>query len=152
MWMYWYEWHSLCSYVSIGLKYCVSKVLFSLLVCMYWPFKTSTPSQSEIFSLCLYEQGKSQWSSSDYTEYFTLRGCTGLGRPIHTYEQREQDLGDRIFLANSYIWAKRERRQSSYHLIVWEDLVWSSLFQNSAAWAGNNDVWLCNWIWKTLHR
>ena len=23
-------------------------------------------------------------------KYFTLGGCTGLGRPIHTYEQREQ--------------------------------------------------------------
>ena len=36
--------------ICIGQKYSVSKPLFSLLVCMYWPSRTSTPSQSEIFS------------------------------------------------------------------------------------------------------
>ena len=78
-------------YVCIGQKYSVSKVLFSLLVCMYWPSRTSTPSQSEIFSQirsnvlpfpCSYKQ----------REYFTLGGSACPGRPIHTYEQREQDL------------------------------------------------------------
>ena len=73
---------SLCSYVCIGLpgpahppkvKYSLKAIfvvsvercycgLLSLLVCVYWPARTSTPSQSEIFSqavivacsLCLY--------------------------------------------------------------------------------------------------
>ena len=39
---------------------------------------------------------------------FTLGGCTCLGRPLHTYEQREQGLWDRIFLANTDIHASRE--------------------------------------------
>ena len=46
----WYELHLL----SLGQKYSVSKVLFSLLICMYWPSRTSTPFQSEIFSLSSY--------------------------------------------------------------------------------------------------
>ena len=44
-------------YVCIGQKYSVSKLLFSLLVCMYWPSRATTPSQSEIFCLiaCSYD-------------------------------------------------------------------------------------------------
>ena len=87
-------------YVCIGQKYYVSKALFSLLVCMYWSSRTSTPSQSEIFCLiaCSYTAER---------EYFTLGGCVGLGRPLHTYEQREQGLWDRMFLANADIQAER---------------------------------------------
>ena len=36
-------------------------------------------------------------------------GCVGPGRPIHTYEQREQDLWHRIFLANTDIDMSKER-------------------------------------------
>ena len=43
--------------------------------CCYWPFRTSTPSQSEIFSQI--------YNKSFETEYFTLGGCTGPERPIH---------------------------------------------------------------------
>ena len=88
-------------YVCIGQTYSVSKLLFSLLVCMYWPSRTSTPSQSEIFCLiaCSYEQRQniSLWkgvvvlegqyihtsreNKSFETEYF---------RPIQTYIQAER--------------------------------------------------------------
>ena len=41
-------------YACIGQKYSVSKLLLSLLVCMYWPSRTSTPSQKgNILSNCL---------------------------------------------------------------------------------------------------
>ena len=43
--------------------------------CCYWPFRTSTPSQSEIFSQI--------YNKSFETEYFTLGGCAGPERPIH---------------------------------------------------------------------
>ena len=33
-------------------------------------------------------------------EYFTLGGCAGPGRPLHTYEQRENELLDTVFKAN----------------------------------------------------
>ena len=42
---------------------------------MYWPFRTSTPSQSEIFCL--------KALIVDLREYFTLGGCAGPERPIH---------------------------------------------------------------------
>ena len=43
--------------------------------CCYWPFRTSTPSQSEIFSQI--------YNKSFETEYFTLGGCAGPERPIY---------------------------------------------------------------------
>ena len=88
-------------------NYCVSKVLFSLLICMYWPSKTRKPSQSEIFCLIAWTPLAFPLFVWAEREYFTFGGCAGLGRPIHTYEQREQDLGDTIFLANTYIQAER---------------------------------------------
>ena len=45
---------SLCLYVCISQKYSVSKLPFSLLICMYWPSRTSTSSQSEIFLANIY--------------------------------------------------------------------------------------------------
>ena len=42
---------------------------------------------------------------------FHFGGFAGLGRPIHTYEQREQDLGNTIFLANTYIHMSKEREK-----------------------------------------
>ena len=101
----WHEIHLFLSlfahmYVCIGQKYIVSKLLFSLLICMYWPSRTSTPSQSKIFCLiaCSYKQREnillwegvvvlegqyihtSRENKSFETEYFW---------PIHTYEQSE---------------------------------------------------------------
>ena len=83
--------------------------LFSLLICMYWPSRTRTPSQSEIFCLivsCSYTNrermfhfGRLCWSckantyirtertshsNSFETEYFTLRWCAGSEKPRHT--------------------------------------------------------------------
>ena len=58
-------------------KYSVSKLLFLLVLfaCMYvLAFQDEKPSNNNSFT----------------TEYFTLGGCAGPGRPIHTYKQREQ--------------------------------------------------------------
>ena len=73
---------------------------------------TSTPSQSEIFSLCLYKQGKRQCIWSD------LRECAGPGRPLHAYKQREQELWDRIFLPNTYIHIPAERERNRWIYMV----------------------------------
>ena len=86
-------------YIWIGQKYFVSKALFSLLVCMYWPSRTSAPSQSEIFHLIAWTPLAFPLFVWVEREYFTLGGCAGLGRPIYTYKQREQDLGDRILIS-----------------------------------------------------
>ena len=96
-------------YVSIGQKYSVSKAFFSLLICMYWPSRTSTPSQSEIFCLIAWTLLAFPLFIRAEREYFTLGGCAGLGRPIHTYEQREKGLWDRIFLANTDIHTSRPK-------------------------------------------
>ena len=37
---------------------------------------------------------------ADLREYFTLGWFAGPGRPIHTYEQRENELLDTVFKAN----------------------------------------------------
>ena len=81
---------SLCLYVHIGLPGPAHppKVKYSL-----------RSDQLQCLFPCLYKQ----------REYFTLGGCAGLGRPIHTYEQREQQLWDRIFLANKCIHTSKER-------------------------------------------
>ena len=102
----WYELFA-HMYVSIGQKYSVSKVLFSLLICMYWPSRTSTSYQSEIFCLIAWTPLAFPLFVWAEREYFTLAGCAGPGRPIHMYEQREQDFGNRIFLTNRYIRAVR---------------------------------------------
>ena len=54
--------------------------------CCYWPFRTSTPSQSEIFSQ-IYNK-----SFQDQTEYFTLGGCAGPERPIATITALRQNI------------------------------------------------------------
>ena len=64
--------------------YSVPKGLFSLLVCMYWPSRTSTPCHSEIFSLCPYINKQ-------------------LGRIFHLGRVR------RSWKANTYIRAERTR-------------------------------------------
>ena len=67
-------------------KYSLSQLLLWL-VHMEFPFRTSTPSQREIFSLtavivacslCLNN------NSSCERKYFTLGGCAGPERPLHT--------------------------------------------------------------------
>ena len=81
------------SVVCIGLrKLHLIACSLSSYTCMYWSSKTSTPSQSEIFSLLVHKQGNKQCIGSDLREYFTSRGCAGLGRPMHTYKQREQAI------------------------------------------------------------
>ena len=52
--------------------------------CCYWPFRTSTPSQSEIFSQI--------YNKSFETEYFTLGGCAGPERPIATITALRQNI------------------------------------------------------------
>ena len=52
---------------------------------------------------------------------------------IHTSRENKACETEYFWPIQTYIRAKRERRWSSYHLIVWEDLVWSSLFQNWAS-------------------
>ena len=51
---------------------------------MYWPFRTSTPSQSEIFCL--------KALIVDLREYFTLGGCAGPERPIATITALRQNI------------------------------------------------------------
>ena len=94
--------------------------------------------------------------ASNETEYFTLWGCAGPGRPIHTYKQREHQLWDRIFLANTRIWAERERNRWISCLLIVRKTVSGLPFQNygslTVCQTGNDDVWLCDWISKTLHK
>ena len=52
--------------------------------CSYWPFRTSTPSQSEIFCL--------KALIVDLREYFTLGGCAGPERPIATITALRQNI------------------------------------------------------------
>ena len=129
-------------YVCISQKYSVSKAFFSLLVCMYWPSRTSTPSQSEIFCLIAWTPLAFPLFVQAQREYVTLGGCAGLGRPIHTYEQREKGLGDRIFLANTDIHRSKERiskPQIYYYLLprisleLWSYPVWQYLVQQKSA-------------------
>ena len=85
-------------------------LLFSLLV-----LALNTVSKSS-FSLCSYvciglpgpaDHPKVKYSLSACTnkgnlrEYFTLGWSAGPGRPIHTYEQRENELLDTVFKANT---------------------------------------------------
>ena len=90
--------------VCIGQKYSVSKVLFSLLICMYWPSRTSTPSQSEIFCLiaCSYTSRKRtfhfgrvywSWKANTCIRAKRTRPLTQniSGQYRHTYEHREQE-------------------------------------------------------------
>ena len=90
-------------YVCIGQIYSVSKVLFSLLICMYWPSKTSTPSQSEIFSFCSYTNKQLDrifhfgrvcwsWKANTYIQAERTRPLRQnfSGQYMHTYEQREK--------------------------------------------------------------
>ena len=49
---------------------------------------------------------------------------------IHMSRENKAFETEYFWPIQTYIRAKRERRWSSYHLIVQEDLVWSSLFQN----------------------
>ena len=62
-------------------------------------------------------------------EYFTLGGCAGPGRPIHTYEQREQQLWDRIFLANTHEQREREKQMDFMPFNCQEDRILSSLLK-----------------------
>ena len=88
---------------------------------MYWPFRTSTPSQSEIFCLkalivdlreyfklsqscyCCYWPFRTSTPSQseifclkalivDLREYFTLGGCAGPERPIATITALRQNI------------------------------------------------------------
>ena len=77
---------------------------FSLYVCVYWPeifCLKAVALSARMYVLAFQDQHtlpKEKYSlsaglrASNYTEYFTLGGCAGPGRPIHTYEQREQQL------------------------------------------------------------
>ena len=69
--------------------------LFSLLVCLYWPFGASTPSQSEIFSVivacslcsCVLafhcQHTLPKWNILCYCSLFSLLVCIGLSLPAH---------------------------------------------------------------------
>ena len=102
--------------LSVCQEYSVSKVLFSLLICM--SFRTSTSCQSEIFGLIAWTPLAFSLLVWAEREYITLVGCAGPGKPIHTYEQRAQDFGDRIFLV---IWA--ERMPFMYVPKIWKPFV-----------------------------
>ena len=103
-----------CLFYVIGLsgpahplkvKYSVSKLIVAC--SMYWPFRTSTPSQSEIFCLkavivAIGLSGPAHPSQSeifclkalivDLREYFTLGGCAGPERPIATITALRQNI------------------------------------------------------------
>ena len=83
---------------------------------LYCPSRSSKPFQSEIFSLCSYEQGQSQWSSSNLREYFTLGWFACPGRPIHTYEQRENELLDTVFKANT---SREQAKKHDFSLYIY---------------------------------
>ena len=107
---------SLCSYVCIGLPRPAHppKVKYSLSAHMNKGKANGVQAIRQNISLC--------------------EGVLVLeGQYIHTSRENKTLETEYFWPIDTYIRTKRERRWSSHHLIVQEDLVWSSLFQNSAA-------------------
>ena len=149
-WMYWYEWHSLCSYVCIGQKYSVSKLLFCLLICMYWLSKTTTPSQSEIFSLC--------WHTNKQLDriFHFVRVCWSWKANTYIWGERTTALRQNISGEYTHMSRERERNRWISCLLIVRKTASGLPFQNcgslTVCQTGNDDVWLCDWIFKTLHK
>ena len=145
--------------------------LFSLCshVCMYWPeifclkalvlsvhmyvlaFQDQhTLPKWYILSLLVYKQPIRQ----------NISLCEGVlvleGQYIHTSRENNSFETEYFWPIHTYMWAKRERnRWISCFLIVRKTM--SGLpFQNygslTVCQTGNDDVWLCDWTSKTLHK
>ena len=134
---------------------------FSLLVCVYWPeifclkalvlsacmpSKTTTPSQSEIFSHCWYMS-----KQLDRIFHF-LRVCWSW--KANTYIPAERTTALRQNISGQYTHEQRERETWISCLLIVRKTVSGLPFQNygslTVCQTGNDDVWLCDWISKTL--
>ena len=133
--------------LSVCQKYSVSKVLFSLLICMYWPSVTSKPCQSEIFCLiaCSYMRRERifyfgsvcwSWKANRYMSAERTR----LWRHNISGKQREKV---------EFIWAK-SLSYEQFSVIV-EDLCFTLLLVRYDNLLEN--CWKCNILeyWGTFH-
>ena len=112
--------------------YSVFKVLFSQLVCMYWPLRTNKPSLSEIFSLCSYKQGKTN-------------GVQAIRQNISFREGL-------LVLEGQYIHMNRENKtlETDYNIRLWgKTVLWSSLSKKCHRTASKQSFQRKYWVTGT---
>ena len=101
-------------------------LVLSLLVCMYWPSKTTTPSQSEIFSLC--------WFTSKKLDRIFHFGRVCWSWKANTYIPAERATALRQNISDQYIHTSKEReKQVDFMPFNCEEdhVVYGLPFQNS---------------------